>query len=519
MTSNSQKVSTRITNAIATGVLLLGLVLFALRNLGNRFFWSDEASSFLVAMGFPPIGQQSMGFAEAWASNSSGLEPGMFNWIERFWALGIGTDIVTLRAFPFLLFLVYLGSILILSRFVRAPWILGCAVVGLMLLENITPYYAVELRPSIAGLAAAVVLPLVGIVLIQSTSLVRGLLIFVPVFIVLASMQYNTLPILVGLAAILIVASLRDIDRHRKIAFRVVALLVLAWLPLLFVLLMGNPFDLVGGDSLKNIPEAYLPNMQLTEAMSVIFTNFFSFTALPRTFFLLLVPSLWLLKKYPLPTHESENSQWVVNLLWIVVFTATAVTAILGVLGFIPWILGTRWSISEVGLIALSLIGLIGLLSRTQVISKRIFKLALVVLSLFICVAGAIRIGTYERTPGFNWNDSLEVIFEGKRGGTFIDLWTYPELRYWLEYSGQYDQFRELWINHQIQTAGSGSKAEFQDIEAFLNSKADRLLLRSESALEGVNLPKEIRVLRIEPWESDWNAPLDYPVLLIKEQE
>jgi hypothetical protein len=515
--SNVQSTTTRLTNAIATGALGLGAALFAAHNLGNRYFWSDEASSFLTALGFPTIGQRSTGLAEAWATNSSGLEPGMFNWIERFWALGIGTDIVTLRALPFVFFLAYIGSLLILSRLVKAPWILGCAVVGLMLLENITPYYAVELRPSIAGLAAAVALPLIGISLIQATSLARGLLIFVPIFIVLASMQYNSLPIIVGLSAILIVASFKNHDRHRRVVYRVVAFFVLMWLPFVYVLLMGNPFDLVGGDSLKNIPEAYIPNMQQSEAMRVIATNFFSFTALPRTLFLLLIPVLWIAKRHPLPTRECEPFQWVINLLWIVVFVATSVTAVLGIFGFIPWILGTRWSISEVGLIGLSLIGLIGLLSHSQAMAKKGAKPIIVALSLVICMAGAFRIGTYERTPGFNWNDSLEIIFEGKRGGTFIDLWTYPELRYWLEYSGQYDQYRDMWIDHGIQAAGSGSKAEAKDIQDFLNSDADRLLLRSESALEGVNLPAGIRVMRVNPWDSDWEQPLDYPALLIKD--
>lgn len=509
--------TTVVINVFASVVLFIGIVIYALHNLGNRYFWSDESSSFLTAMGFPPEGQKASGLSEAWATNSSGLEPGMFNWVERFWALGIGTDIVTLRAFPFVLFLVYAGSVLALSRMVRAPWILGCAVVSLMLVENITPYYAVELRPSIAGLAAAVVLPLVGILFIQSTSVARGSLIFIPVFILFASMQYNSLPIIVGLAALLIFASMTERIRSRQILYRVMAVLVVMWLPFLYVLLMGNPFDLIGGDALQNIPEAYLPNMTESEAVQVVFTNFFSFTALPRTVFLLLVPALWLLKKHPLPTRESHSFQWVINAIWVVVLVSTTVTAILGVMGFIPWILGTRWSISEVGLIALSLVGIAGLLSHSRIMAIGGFRVVVVVLSLGVCVVGAVRMSTYERNPGFNWNEPLEIIFDGKQGGTLIDLWTYPELRYWVEYSGQYDRYRELWLNHNVETAGTGSKAEPQDIQAFLVSDADRLLVRSESVLEGVLLPVDIRVLRIEPWDSRSQHSFDYPVLLIRE--
>lgn len=512
----AQKAVSRAANIAATVALLVGVFLFAFHNLGNRNFWSDEASSFLTAMGFPPVGQESSGLAEAWATNSSGLEPGMFNWIERFWALGLGTDIVTLRAFPFVLFLIYAGGLLILSRMVKAPWIFGCAVVGLMFLENITPYYSVELRPSIAGLAAAVLLPLVGLVLVQSSSLVRGLIIFVPVFIVFASMQYNSLPIIVALATLLVFASFGESSRNRRLVYRVIAFVVLMWLPFLYLALMGNPFDLVGGDSLKNIPEAYIPNMPQSEALRVIITNFFSFTALPRTAFILLLPALWLLKKFPLPLRESHSSQWVINAIWIVVFVASAATALLGVLGFIPWILGTRWSISEIGLIALSLIGLVGLLAQSRAMAVNKFRAVAVGISLVICIVGAIRMATYERTSGFNWNAPLEIIFAGKPGGTLIDLWTYPELRYWVEYSGEYDEYRDRWISHEIEAIGSVGKVETEDIRAFIDSDADRLLIRSESLLEGISLPPNIRVIRIEPWESAGNTQIDHPALLVR---
>lgn len=490
--------------------------MFALGNLGNRYFWSDEASSFFTALGFPASGQEAAGWAEAWAANKSGLEPGMFNWLERFWALGFGTDIVTLRFFPLVIFLSYLAALLILTRLTAAPLFIGCAVIGLMLLENITPYYAVELRPSIAGLAAAVAIPLVAIWLTVSRTVLTGLAVFLPVFVILGSMQYNSLPIMAGVAALLVLAALRQERGPKRITMWVMAIFTLVWLPLLYVLIMGNPFDLIGGDALKNIPEAYIPNMPAGEALRVVATNFFSPTALPRTIFILVVPILWLLKKYPTPKGNLLREQWVVVALWVIVVVSTIVTSLLGVLGFIPWILGTRWSISEVGLIGLSLVGLAGLVAQSRLLKVNWMKLVVVLVSLIVVAAGSIRLATYERTAGTNWNQALEVILAGKPGSTYIDLWSYPELRYWVEYSGQYDQFKDQWIAHDVQIAGPGDKAGPEDIEAFFNSTADRLLLRSGSLLEGIQIPGNIELLELATWKFPEDEQADSPVLLIR---
>ena len=516
MAPNTRKF-TRAANILASLILFVGIVVYAINNLGNRYFWSDEASSFLTSLGFPRVGQVSGTLAESWAANQSHVEPGLFNWLERFWALGLGTEISIMRALPFVFFLAYVVSLLLLARIIGAPWFVGCAAVSVMLLENITPYYAVELRPSIAGLAASVVLPLIAIWLTISKSTARGLLAFIPIFLIFASMQYTTFPIIIGLAGVLLVASFRESERRKKILFRGIAVVSLLWLPLVYVLLKGNPFDLAGGDSFANIPEVYIPNMPLDEAIRTIFTNFFSFTALPRTLFLLLLPILWIAKKYPRLTRESRKGEWGVNAIWITVFLGTASSAAAGILGFIPWILGTRWSITEVGLIAMSVVGLAGLVVQSRYFATHWIRIVVIVLSLMVCVAGAYRLAVYERTPGFNWNAALSTMLSGPPQSALVDSWTYAELRYWVEYSGQYDEFREAWISNDVQVVGADDKADLADIESFLTSKSSTLLLRSESLLDGVEIPDNIRVDRIELWGNDPTAASNPPVLLVRE--
>ena len=508
---------TKFANILATLILGAGIVIYAINNLGNRYFWSDEASSFLTSLGFPPPGQFVGSLADSWAANQSHVEPGLFNWLERLWAQGFGTEIETLRTLPFTFFLVYITSILLLSRFVGAPWFLGCAAASVMLLENITPYYMVEFRPSIAGLAASVVLPLMAIWLTTRKSSVRGLIFFIPTFFVFASLQYTTFPIVIGMAGILVVASFRATDRTSRIAYWVVAVGSLMWLPLVYVLLKGNPFDLAGGDSFGNIPEVYIPNMPFDEAFRTVFTNFFSLTALPRTFFLVLIPLIWMFRKFPRPSREPSPGSWSVNALWVTVFLGTTSSAAAGILGFLPWILGTRWSITEVGLIALSVVGLVGVITQSRFFARQKVRLLLLLLSLLVCFAGAYRLSTYERIPGFNWNSALETILISQPNGALIDNWTYPELRYWVEYSGQYDRYRDAWIEQGVEIAGADNKADTQDIEAFVASNSDVLVLRSESLLEGVDIPSNFRIERVDAWSADDTPTSDGPILLVRE--
>jgi len=500
----SQDAFEKSTNALASIFLVLGVLLYAVGNLGNRFFFSGEATFLFQFLGVGPEGQETSYLANAWSANQSHLEPGLYTWIEHFWAQNLGTGILTLRVLPFLLFLTYVAALLLLSRLVKAPWFLGCAVVGLMFLDNFTPFYAVELSTVTAALAAAVLLPFVAIWLTVARSFLLAVVIFVGVFTIFASFQYNTLPIILGLAVVLIVASVREKVRSRRTLLRIFAALSVLWLPLLYLAFAGNPLKLVGGAVLTNNPEV----------SQSILLNFFSATSLPRTIFLILIPILWLLKKYPPPTRESSGSEWVINALWIAVFVSTGASFLLAAAGVNPWILGARGSIADVGLIALSLVGLVGLLARSTFMSGRHTRILVLLLSLVVCFAGVFRLATYERNPGFNWAPTLETMFAGRSGGTLVDPWIYPELRYWIEYSGQYDQFRGDWISHDIRVASPIDKAYPKDIQAFFDSDADRLLLRKQTVLEGIEIPSDIRVEPVNFWGDDANYPPLYPVLL-----
>lgn len=157
-----------------------------------------------------------------------------------------------------------------------------------------------------------------------------------------------------------------------------------------------------------------------------------------------------------------------------------------------------------------------GVIAQSGYCARQKVHVLVLFLSLLGCVIGAYRLSTYERNPGINWNNALDTILVKQTNGALVDHWTYPELRYWVEYSGQYDQFRDAWIERGIEIAGADDKADTQDLEAFFSSSYDSFLVRNESLLEGVKVPPNFRVERLETWGDADAALSDGPILLVR---
>jgi hypothetical protein len=110
----------------------------------------------------------------------------------------------------------------------------------------------------------------------------------------------------------------------------------------------------------------------------------------------------------------------------------------------------------------------------------------------------------------------LTTLLSDEYRGVAIDSWTYPELRYWAEYSGQYDNFRDSWIERDVQLVSPETKADADDVNAFLGSDLDVLLLRSGSLLPGIQIPSDVEVVRAELWNGSNPDGFDPPVLLVR---
>jgi len=499
--------------ALGTGVVLL-----AVNNLGNRYFWTDESSSLYTALGWPGVGDRAGSLAGAWNwTIETHVEPGLYNMLERFWALGVGTGIETLRVYPFLFFLIYLASLIGVGRLLRLPWFLIAGVLGLVLLENITPYYTVELRPSSAGLAASVALPFLGLMLLKWTR--KGVLVlFLAGFVLIGSMQYNSYPIEAAVGIVLIAFGLLTPLRSQRLMAIGAGAFAVFYLPVLYVVTRGNPLGVAQEPGLEAISGLLIPNMETSEVLRLLQQNLFSFTALPRTVFLVMVPVLWLVGRWAKPWHRPEHGTQAVNQVWLFVLTATLGSAGIGFLGVMPWIVGTRWSIAEVGLIAVSLIGIGSIIVQLGLLRIKPVAVLAVAASVGLALAGSYRLATYERFPGYDWNIALTEILEGTPGKAVVDTEIYPNLRYWVELSGDYDQFRSAWIDHRIQTTSDFYSADASSIEEFLASDNEYLLLGDASLLEGsgVRLPADVTVRQIPVWGAYDGITPPQPVLIIR---
>ena len=509
----------RVANALGLGFITVAVVIYAWRNLGNRYFWSDEASSLYTSLGWPEIGERSRGIAEAWTASQTHIEPGLFNMLEYLWAVGIGTQIEVLRTLPFLFFVIYILAILILSRFVNAPWYLGSAIVGLMFLENITPYYGVELRPHIAGLSAAVVLPLLAIWLTFRPTGPRFIA-FLAGFIFFGSFQYTSYPIQVAIAGVLALSALMAKEAVERSLLWAAAAFATLWLPVTFILIRGNPFGLAGGDAIHAIPEAFFPNLSFGEILSIVSTNMLSPTGLPRTVFIVLIPVLLFLGRFPRRLQGSDQSTWTVMALWLTVTAATVMSFALAMLGFMPWILGTRWSIADVGLIALSLVGLAGILVTSRFWTRQNLQALVAVAAIIVTLVGSIRLVAFERPEGSDWGVLFEQVADSSAGRIDVDLWLYPELRYWVELSGDYNQYQKTWSQLDIQVVGSPDKADTEDVLRFTQSTEPLLIVRSGDLIPDVPLPEDVSVVTIprRGKESRLTDPSEAPILLIRAQ-
>ena len=444
------------------------------------------------------------------------LDLGVFHMLVRYWALNVGTAIEILRVLPFLFFLAYLIAIVLLGRLMRLPWLFALAVVGLMLLENITPYYAVELRPYSAGLAASVALPLVALWLLESPSGQR-LALFIVTFLAVGTMQYNSLPIELATAAVLVLGTLGQRTHRAKIYPLVAAGLSVLWLPIFYLITRGSPFEVDDGEALDYIPDLVLADMPFTQAVETVIVNLLSPTGLPRTLFVLAVPIVWFVT-----SRTRRETQHIVTdnvtRLWLFVTLATALSFGLALLGFIPWKLGTRWSIADVGLIAVSMVGLLALAINAGLLRKRVLAGIATALAFTAIVIGSVRIATYERPPGYNFRPLLTELVAATPGKEAIDVWMYPEVRYWIEYSGQYGDLKGDWERLGIQQIGGFDEATTRDVTSFLESNREVLLLRTADPLLG--LPIEHRAeFSVSGSDLTESQGLSAPVLVRKHED
>ena len=511
---------------ISLGILVTSIAGLAVHNLGNRYFWTDESSSFFTALGWPAPGQEPGGLSEIQQTLITFLDPGLFHLMIRGWSETFGTSIQSLRSLPFAFFVLYLIALLLWYRRFRLPLLVAVAGVSVMMLENITPYYSIELRAYSASMAAAVVLPLAAVWFMDGLRWSR-LMAFLGISAFLGAMQYTAASVNIATGMLLLAGLFQERASGARWRLGIGAVFTLSWLPLIYLITRGWPsrgaeVDL---DHVRNLVLAY---MDTTTVLQTLSTNFVSFTALPRTLFLIAVPAIFLITKAKslkqIDKAKPKSPSAPLVQLWIYVAALTGSAALLSVGGFLPWVLGTRWSITEISGIALSVLGLIVLLrdyAPSAIRQSALARVVAVAVCITVVLLGSARIWTYER-PGDSQalEDLVPVLVSGDpQFPVVIDYWVFPDTRYWVEYSGEFEASRQAWIDRGAVSTAGFVEAGPAAINEFLESSSDRMLLKDTEALEALSepLPSSVRV--IYPREGALASPglESPPVVLVKE--
>jgi len=510
---------------VSLGILAIGLAGLSLHNLGNRYFWTDESSSFFTALGWPAPGQQPGDLAAIQQTLVTFLDPGLYHLVTRGWSELFGTSIESLRSLPFTFFILYVVALLLWYRRFQLPWVVASAGVSIMMLDNITPYYALEVRAYSASMAAAVVLPLVALWFSDRPSGMR-LLGFLGVGLFFGAMQYTTVSVNLATAVLLAVGAVRSKATLARRNLAIAALIMTVWLPFIYLATRGWPSGGAEQD-LNHVRTTVLAYMDGPAVLQTLSTNFLSLTALPRTLFLTLIPVLFVIARLSGRSKHTRRevrqpAREVVE-VWLYVFALTASAALLSLAGFLPWVLGTRWSIPEIAGIALSVLGMF-VLARQYVpinIKQRPILAAVAAIVLMMVTAvGATRLWMYERPGDSQALDELvPVLVSGSPDVPIVvDYWIFPDTRYWVEYSGEFDPWRQAWIDRGVVSTDGFVEAGPKEIEKFIDSPSQFMLLKDSEALDALTEPLPGNIVVIYPSDPDFASPglLSAPIVLGK---
>lgn len=506
-----------VSGVIATIFIGAGILGLGIHNLGNRYFWTDESSSFFTALGWPGPGGEPGGLAEINATLVTFLDPGVFHFLIRLWTELFGYSIVALRSLPFIFFLVYIFGLFLWGRKLKLPLVLTAGIVGLMMLENITPYYSVELRGYSATQAAAVVLPLIALWLVNRRTF-PVLLIATVSSVFLASMQYATISANAATGLVLVLAAFQLRHKARSWMLWMLGVLVVVVLPAIYFFTKGNPFADQESE-LGHVDNLVIRFQTGNEILSTLQTNFLSLTAAPRTIFLLLIPFLLITHRLTRPDFGRLKPLDLVVVIWIFVLTTVIVEAVLSIAGFLPWLVGTRWSITDISTIGLSLFALATLILSWLLINTRSVAIATLLVGLVASAIGGARLWNYERQGNFDALSPLMPAFlSGEPGKALIDYWIYPDTRYWIEYSGKFADFRAEWIAQNPESTSGFIPAGADEIALFIDSDYDRLLLQNRLVLDesGIQLPENIKIVSSSLDSTSTEELIYRPIVLVK---
>jgi hypothetical protein len=410
-----------------------------LLNINLEDVWLDESGQFWISQGqshFSDWDAPTGGISDIFLANrQANLDPGGFSFLLRAWSDLFGTQLNQLRTLSFIFWLgslilsLYLSKKVLSSKFTR---FLSGVTIFAIFFSTPVKWYAFEIRAYSMSLFGALLMALAFYLLITKETIPHVVLfIFASIFIVMSryhGLIYNTA------ACLAIGIYLLKQKKFKTTAF-VVTPVILLQVALFFSTVRyqnnGKPPDYVKELLLKGATQE-----KFYEILRVNWTNGYgSLIGAALLAFLAVV----LLKRSKLFRSISISVQWLfVYLLFCQILSFAASVA-----GLIPWMLNTRWSLTDYSIVVVSLIVLLSVIEagwNSKDVNTRalgfawVRSISFVILfsMIMLFVAGRVQ-GDWVRTDGKSIMSAL-LNDACKTGTTYLDSSIYPDARYMTKY-------------------------------------------------------------------------------------
>lgn len=317
------------------------------RSIDNKGIWLDEAGQFWMTLGLNHFSlpfSETGGIREMYINNiERNMDPGGFALIQRIWISFFGTSIISLRLFPFIVFVLSAVIVFLISVKLRINMYIALLSPLFLVASPLLHQYAFEIRPYSMESMAWLAILLLTLSLKEINKSNPSILIFIGCILsVFLTQRYSVIVAIASFFFVFILfivrqskGSLLSLRNYFK-SFILIALPVIVTSIVLFVKVLKyqNP----AGES-----PFYVQSIMLSHANDITFLLDIKKLAVWGPFLLLII--LTMINKYfKLSIFENTYKQ-LLNIYLLFSFSSVFMLFVLSCLGKYPISFYSRWDI------------------------------------------------------------------------------------------------------------------------------------------------------------------------------
>jgi hypothetical protein len=442
--------------------LFLGLLMCRVLYWGvfDQTLWFDESGQYWMSLGqshFSPPLTSNGSLLEVWQRNiDSNLDPGGFTFLLRWWIKLVGSDLMTLRVFPSLFLILFLGIVLKFNLSISASKlekVLSYLFVMFLMTSPMILNYGFEIRAYSYSLALSTLLIVLSISYFKKPFNSYGRALWLLSGLLAIFGRYSSIPII--LACIVVTtysrkSNLQKLKNQKKLWFsldNIVGMILMGFMTLTYIFVTREQNN-QSGKPPKYVDYIMLKDKSISESFRIVVSNFYSLPGM-LLLSLLVISSILILTG----NFKKLNIKWQ-GLAWIYLLS-TILEIILSLVGLLPWSLNTRWSIENYSFVGLSLLFItqnavhisFAWKKQRESVVATICSMAL----LFSILGIGGNLSDFRSNRGFNVklmdampNETVEFDF------LIVDDGIYPDLRFYIENEKAYSKYLPGWNPEKV---------------------------------------------------------------------